>query len=194
MFEALMPALFVPEERWAPRSWGISHPLTVKAQIYHGLHEAQYGYWGFSPSNTPEGGYAAYGVDGIGMNPTGYPSNEDNALVDHGFAGCPGRDPQPDPPPSAYTNGVVTPHAAFLALRYAPEAAMADLQKLAHDFSGLYTKWGFVTASTSTAESSRARTYRLTRASSWPRSATHSEATSCAMHSPVQTWSTHCVR
>jgi hypothetical protein len=143
MFEALMPALFVPEERWAPRSWGVNHPLTVQAQIYHGLHEAQYGYWGFSPSNTPEGGYAAYGVDGIGMNPTGYPSNEDNTLVDHGFAGCPGRDPQPDPPPSAYTNGVVTPHAAFLGLRYAPEAAMADLQKLAHGFPGMYTKWGF---------------------------------------------------
>jgi hypothetical protein len=77
------------------------------------------------------------------MNPTGYPSNEDNTFVDQGFAGCPGRDPQPDPPPSAYTNGVVTPHAAFLALRYAPEAAMVDLRKLAHDFSGLYTKWGF---------------------------------------------------
>src|SRR6266545_2671733 len=106
MFEALMPALFVPEERWAPRSWGINHPLTVRAQIYHGLHEAQYGYWGFSPSNIPEGGYAAYGVDAIGMNPDGYPSNEDNTLVNHGFAGCPGRDPQPDPPPSAYTNGV----------------------------------------------------------------------------------------
>jgi hypothetical protein len=143
MFEALMPALFVPEERWAPRSWGVNHPLTVQAQIYHGLHEAHYGYWGFSPSNTPEGGYSAYGVDAIGMNPTGYPSNEDNTLVDHGFAGCPGRDPQPDPPPSAYTNGVVTPHAAFLALRYAPEAAMTDITKLAHDFPGLYTKWGF---------------------------------------------------
>jgi hypothetical protein len=143
MFEALMPALFVPEESWAPRSWGVNHPLTVQAQIYHGLHEAGYGYWGFSPSNTPEGGYSAYGVDAIGMNPTGYPSNEGNTLVDHGFAGCPGRNPQPDPPPSAYTNGVVTPHAAFLALRYAPEAAMADLRKLAHDFSGLYTKWGF---------------------------------------------------
>src|SRR6266704_1673804 len=87
MFEALMPALFVPEERWAPRSWGINHPLTVRAQIYHGLHEAQYGYWGFSPSNTPEGGYAAYGVDAIGMNPGGYPSNEANTLVDRGFAG-----------------------------------------------------------------------------------------------------------
>src|SRR6266536_2848518 len=143
MFEALMPALFVPEERWAPRSWGINHPLTVRAQIYHGLHEAQYGYWGFSPSNIPEGGYAAYGVDAIGMNPDGYPSNEDNTLVNHGFAGCPGRDPQPDPPPSAYTNGVVTPHAAFLALRYAPGAALADIEKLAYDFPGLYTKWGF---------------------------------------------------
>ena len=29
MFEALMPALFVPEESWAPRSWGENHPLTV---------------------------------------------------------------------------------------------------------------------------------------------------------------------
>jgi Putative glucoamylase/Protein of unknown function (DUF3131) len=143
MFEALMPDLFVPEERWAPRSWGVNHPLTVRAQIYHGLREAGYGYWGFSPSNVPEGGYSAYGVDGIGMNPDGYPSDEGNTLVDSGFAGCPGREPQPPPPPSAYTGGVVTPHAAFLALRYAPEAALANLAKLAHDFPGLYTKWGF---------------------------------------------------
>src|SRR3954453_651471 len=113
MFEALMPDLFIPEERWAPNSWGVNHPNTVRAQIYHGLNEAQYGYWGFSPSNTPEGGYDAYGVDAIGMNPDGYPSNEDNTFVDHGFAGCQGRDAQPDPPPSAYSNGVVTPHAAF---------------------------------------------------------------------------------
>lgn len=46
------------------------------------MHEAGYGYWGFSPSNTPEGGYSAYGVDGIGMNPDGYPSDEANTLVD----------------------------------------------------------------------------------------------------------------
>ncbi|HEY4094127.1 MAG TPA: glucoamylase family protein, partial [Baekduia sp.] len=105
--------------------------------------EAGYGYWGFSPSNTPEGGYGTYGVDAIGMDPNGNASNEDHTLVDHGFAGCPGRDPQPDPPPSAYTNGVVTPHAAFLALRYAPRAAAADLARLAHDFPGLYGPWGF---------------------------------------------------
>jgi len=44
MFEALMPALFVPETRWGPRSWGVNHPLYVRAQIEHGLYEAGYGY------------------------------------------------------------------------------------------------------------------------------------------------------
>ena len=143
MFEALMPSLFLPEERWGPGSWGANHPLTVRAQIHHGLTEAGYGYWGFSPANVPEGGYNVYGVDGIGMDPAGNPSNEDRTLIDHGYPGCPGRDPKPDPPPSAYTNGVVTPHAAFLALRYAPQAALANLGRLERNFPGLYGKWGF---------------------------------------------------
>jgi len=164
MFEALMPALFVPEERWAPRSRGVNHPLTVQAQIYHGLHEAHYGYWRFSPSNTPEGGYAAYGVDGIGMKPTGYASNEDNTFVDHGFAGCPGRDPQPDPPPSAYTNAVVTPHAAFLALRYAPGAAMTDIGKPPTTFPASTRSGDSATASTLTPVPCRTPTCRSTRA------------------------------
>jgi hypothetical protein len=144
MFEALMPDLFVPEERWAPASWGTNHPRTVAAQIHHGLVEAGYGYWGFSPSNTPEGGYGAYGVDAIGMDPNGNPSNEDRTLVDHGFAGCPDRPAVvPDPPRSAYANGVVTPHAAFLALRFAPRAAVEDLGRLARNFPGMYGPWGF---------------------------------------------------
>jgi hypothetical protein len=37
----------------------------------------------------------------------------------------------------------LTPHAAFLALRYALEPALADIEKLAHDFPHLYTRWGF---------------------------------------------------
>jgi hypothetical protein len=143
MFEALMPDLFVPEERWAPASWGTNHPRTVAAQIHHGLVEAGYGYWGFSPSNTPEGGYGAYGVDAIGMDPNGNPSNEDRTLVDHGFPGCPDRPAVPDPPPSAYTNGVVTPHAAFLALRYAPHATLDNLDRLARSFPDMYGPWGF---------------------------------------------------
>jgi hypothetical protein len=149
MFEALMPSLFVPEEQWASRSWGINHPLTIDAQIYHGLQEAHYGYWGFSPANVPEvpagsaeGDYSAYGVDAIGMDPNGNPSNEDKTLVDHGFPGCPDRLAKPDPAPSAYTNGVVTPHAVFLALRDRPADTLANLQKLTQN-TRVYTKWGF---------------------------------------------------
>ncbi len=97
MFEALMPALFLPEERWAPGSWGSNHPLTVDAQRRHGLVEAGYGYWGFSPSNIPEGGYSGYGVDAVGMDPNGFASNNDRTLVDAGFAGCPGREPTAGP-------------------------------------------------------------------------------------------------
>jgi hypothetical protein len=143
MFEALMPTLFVPEEVWGGGSWRANHPLWVRAQIDHGLNVAGYGYWGFSPANIPEGGYAAYGVDAIGMDPAGYPSNNDRTLVDHGFAGCPGRPPMPDPPPSAFTNGVVSAHAAFLALRWAPAQTLENLGKLERDFD-VYTKWGFL--------------------------------------------------
>ena len=55
MFEALMPPLFVPEERWGPGSWAANHPHTVDAQIDHGLNVAGYGAWGFSPSNNTVG-------------------------------------------------------------------------------------------------------------------------------------------
>jgi len=143
MFEALMAALFLPEERWGPATWGVNHPLTMRAQIRHGLVQAGYGYWGFSPANVPEGGYTVYGVGAVGMDPNGNPSNEDRTLVEAGFPGCPNREPQPEPPPSAYTNGVVTPHAAFLALRFAPAEVRANLQRLANDFPGLYGRWGF---------------------------------------------------
>ncbi len=138
MFEALMVPLLVPEEQWGPRSWGVNHPLYVQAQIQHGLEEAQYGYWGFSPSNKPEGGYREYGVDAIGLNPDGYASNNDNTLVDQGFGEC--RPAQPLPPASAYTNGVVTPHASFLALRFAPDAALQNLANLGQVFDAY--GWG----------------------------------------------------
>ncbi len=142
MFEALMPALFVPEEQWGAGSWRANHPYTVDAQIDHGLRVAEYGVWGFSPSNIPEGGYSVYGVDAAGMDPNGMPSNEDATLVDRGFAGCQDRPAVPDPPASAYTNGVVTPHAAFLALRYRPHAAATDLARL-EALPGMYGTWGF---------------------------------------------------
>jgi len=142
MFEALMVPLFVPEERWGKRSWRVNHPLFVRAQIEHGLEEAGYGYWGFSPADVPEGGYRTYGVPWLGLDPGGYPSNNDTTIPDPGFEGCPGREPQPLPGPEDYTNGVVTPHASFLALRWAPEATIRNLAKLERDFD-VYGQWGF---------------------------------------------------
>ncbi len=41
-----------------------------------------------------------------------------------------------------FSNGVVTPHASFLALRYAPKEAMANLHNLLARFP-IYTTLGF---------------------------------------------------
>ena len=114
MFEALMPTLVVPEARWGARSWAVTHPLYVQAQIHFGLEQARYGYWGFSPASDPDGGYREVGVPQLGMQPLGYPGES-----------------------------IVTPHAAFLALAFAPEAALANLAALRRDFPGLYGEGGF---------------------------------------------------
>jgi hypothetical protein len=138
MFEALMVPLFVPEAEWGPQSWGINHPLYVQAQIYQGLQEEKYGYWGFSPSNDPAGGYREYGVDAIGMNPDGYTSDEEKqTTIDYGFAPC---RPATKPIPPTNVHGVVTPHASFLALQFAPDAALSNLAALRRDFDAY--GWG----------------------------------------------------
>ncbi|GAA2072961.1 hypothetical protein GCM10009801_25920 [Streptomyces albiaxialis] len=114
MFEALMVPLFVPEAEWSPRSWGRTHARYVRSQIEHGLDEAGYGYWGFSPANIPEGGYSEYGVDPIGMLKDGYTSK-----------------------------GVVTPHASFLTLPFAEREALANLRALEEDFGAYDEGYGF---------------------------------------------------
>jgi len=78
------------------------------------------------------------------MDPNGNPSNNDRTLVDHGWndPAC-FRASKPDPAASEYTNGVITPHAAFLALRYAPDKTLRNLTRLERNFDGLYTEWGF---------------------------------------------------
>ena len=126
MFEALMPDLFVPEERWAPRWWGVNHPLTVRAQIHHGLNEAGYGVLGLLALQHARGRLR-------GLRRRRDRHRPGRRAVQQGQdAGRPRlrraapAAPLPDPPPSAYTNGVVTPHAAFLGLRYAPESHAAQ--------------------------------------------------------------------
>jgi hypothetical protein len=49
------------------------------------------------------------------------------------------------PLPTKYGQGVVTPHASFLALRYAPEESLANLANLRNDFDA-YGPGGFYDA------------------------------------------------
>ena len=138
MFEELMPAVFVPEEDWAPRSWGINHPLHVRAEREHGLVEADYGYWGFSPASDPFANYREYGVDALGMNPEGYFSDRENTNYDIGFGTCrAGKNPNPD-----FKTGVVTPHASFLAMMFERGQATANLQRIEKRL-GAYGAGGF---------------------------------------------------
>jgi hypothetical protein len=141
MFEELMPDMFVPESSWAPRSWGLNHPLHVRAQREHGLDEAGYGYWGFSPSSNPAGGYREYGVDVLGLKPDGYFSDQENTDVKLAYADC--RDAlNPNP---TFGDGVVTPHASFLAMMHEPDQAFANLAKIQDELKA-YGKGGFFDA------------------------------------------------
>ena len=138
MFEALMPDLLVPEEKWGPRSWRLNHPITVAVHKHHGLDDAGYGYWGFSPASNPFGGYSEYGVDIAGMRSDGYFSDAEHTDVDIDHAGCStGANPEPE-----FGDGVVTPHAAFLALPYDREGALGNLSRI-EDELGAYGPGGF---------------------------------------------------
>jgi len=149
MFEELMPDVFVDEATWAPNSWGRNHPLHVRAQREHGLIDAGYGYWGFSPSSNPAGGYREYGVDPLGLGPgnepgngaNGYFSDQEMTNYDVGFDGCRAAT---NPTPT-YGDGVVTPHASFLAMMHEPAEAYTNLVNIQSDFDS-YGRGGFFDA------------------------------------------------
>ncbi len=117
MFEALMVPLFVPEAAWAEQSWGRNHPLYARAQIEYGLQDARLGFWGISASTDPDGGYKAYGIPALGASD-----------------------------PKAKAPAIVTPHASFLALPFAPKQAVENLQALALAFPAVYSPLGFFDA------------------------------------------------
>jgi hypothetical protein len=133
MFEALMVPLFIPEDNWAPRSWGLNHGLYARAQIDHGLKESGIGFWGFSPAARPQGGYQVYGVKALGSSRQGYYCHEFDLAA--------------GPPSAAHSgrvmHGVVAPYASFLALRYAPHEALANLRALTQEFPKIYGPLGF---------------------------------------------------
>ena len=63
----------------------------------------------------------------------GYLSYEIGGPISHGLPQNPGR---------KYNHGIVTPHASFLALRYAPREAIANLRALTTQFP-IYSQFGF---------------------------------------------------
>lgn len=75
------------------------------------------------------------------MNPDGYQSDEEGTKYDPGFPGCRAA----TAPHPSYQDGVVTPHASFLAMAYAPKAAAANLAKLKAHFAA-YGRGGFYDA------------------------------------------------
>lgn len=126
MFEALMPDLFVPETDWGPYAFGHNHPATVAAQRHFGLVEAGYGSWGFSPASVPARtgepvGYSEWGVEPIGELTGGYPSDRERTTVARAAD-------------NRWGDGVVTPHALFLALRYDRSGVLDALTDLAERF------------------------------------------------------------
>ena len=133
MFEALMPDLLVPEAAWAPAFFGINHPRTVRAQREFGLLDAGYGYWGFSPASRPGGGYSEWGAAPIGAG-AGYPSDLARTVEADVRAGR-----------ATYGDGVITPHALFLALPYEPRTVVDCLRRLESDFLA-YGAGGFYDA------------------------------------------------
>lgn len=132
MFEALMPALLVPEAAWAPVSFGRSHANTVAAQRIFGTEETGFGYWGFSPASTPDGGYSEWGVEPIALSPKGYPCDVQRTGYSEGRT-------------RGWGDGVVTPHATALGLAVEPDEASECLGRLERELR-CYGPGGFCDA------------------------------------------------
>jgi hypothetical protein len=122
MFEGLMANEVVPETTWGPRGFGLADRRTVPVQIRYATEQLHFPVWGLSPSSTADdtGNYGSFGVDGQTFPP--------------------GRQLSQCSTCAAETT--VTPHASFLALDVAPQAAYANIVALRHLYPDIYTSDG----------------------------------------------------
>jgi Putative glucoamylase len=136
MFEGLMPNEIVPESSWGTRSFGLADARTVQVQIRYATQQLHDPVWGMSPSSTPDdtGNYSGYGVEGLTFPYYGTGANASHPNL--GLSQCHG----------CATEDVVTPHASFLALDVAPQAAYANIQALRARYPGVYGADGFFDA------------------------------------------------
>jgi hypothetical protein len=136
MFEALMANEVIPETSWGTDSFGLADRRTVEVQMRYALDQLHYPVWGMSPSSTPDdsGNYGGYGVEGLAF--PYYGAGATASQPNEGLSQCHG----------CAQEDVVTPHASFLALDVAPQAAFANIEALKTDFPGLYGPVGFFDA------------------------------------------------
>ena len=169
MFEALMVPLLVPEEEWGTGQLGRQPPAVRRGPRSSTASRRPATATGASrPSNNPDGGYREYGVDPIGLDPNGYASDQERTLRRLRLRGLPaGR--RRRPPTTA--EGVVTPHASFLALDFDRDAALANLANLRRGLRRLRRRRLLRRRRRASTARSRATTWRSTRGWSWPRSA-----------------------
>ncbi len=90
-------------------------------------------------------GYREYGVDAIGLNPDGYFSDVERTNYDRGYRGCPLPGTSRPTRIPDYGDGVVTPHALFLAMHHEPRQAYDNLRKLQRNLDA-YGEGGFYDA------------------------------------------------
>lgn len=136
MFEALMVNQVVPETSWGRHSFGLADRRIVEVQKRYAVDKLGYPVWGMSPSSTADdsGGYAGYGVAGKafpyhGVGATAVDPNQRLAQCS-----------------DCADESVVTPHASFIALDPAPQAAYDNIMKMKTMFPDVYGSRGFYDA------------------------------------------------
>ena len=137
MFEALMPTLFVPEEGWAPGSWRVNHPLTVRRRSTTACSRPATATGASHPPTSPRAATPSTASTPSAWTRTA--TRPTRTARSSTTASPAARWPARAARPAAFGlhQRRVTPHAASSALRYAPRA-LANLRRLAHDFPGLY--------------------------------------------------------
>ncbi len=115
-FEPLMPALFVPEHKWSPNSWGLNHQRHIEGQKQYGMNVGKgKRLWGISPCDSPYG-YIEARIPEMGINPNRY---------------------------RFHHSKVITPHAIYLALPHQPEETLSALDQLEKEFPEIRNGHGY---------------------------------------------------
>lgn len=100
LFEYLMPTLLVDEQRLTVIGLGENNRRAVQIHIDYATRHLGYLVWGLSPSTTPKGKYAEFGVSAIASKVGGY------------------------------SERVVSPHASILAIAINPRVVVENLKKM----------------------------------------------------------------